>query len=65
MKLYLGIDWSQSKHDICFLNQGGFIRLIFKALRERNEPYAGTGLTRNTSKTAPLLQVFQVKLSPK
>ncbi|MBG7610299.1 MAG: IS110 family transposase [Anaerolineae bacterium] len=25
MKLYLGIDWSQSKHDICFLNDAGSI----------------------------------------
>ena len=23
MKLYIGIDWSQSKHDICFLNPAG------------------------------------------
>ena len=23
MTLYIGIDWSQSKHDLCFLNQAG------------------------------------------
>ena len=23
MRLYIGIDWSQSKHDLCFLNQAG------------------------------------------
>jgi transposase len=23
MRLYIGIDWSQSKHDVCFLNQDG------------------------------------------
>ena len=23
MKVYIGIDWSQNKHDLCFLNQAG------------------------------------------
>jgi transposase len=26
MKLYLGIDWSESKHDICLLNPGGVVQ---------------------------------------
>jgi len=26
MKLYIGIDWSQSKHDVCFLNHAGVIQ---------------------------------------
>ena len=26
MKLYIGIDWSQSKHDICFINTKGVIQ---------------------------------------
>jgi hypothetical protein len=26
MKLYIGIDWSQSKHDICFLNATGVVQ---------------------------------------
>jgi len=26
MKLYIGIDWSQNKHDICFLNHSGAIQ---------------------------------------
>ena len=26
MKLYIGIDWSQSKHDVCFLNHSGVIQ---------------------------------------
>ena len=23
MKVYIGIDWSQNKHDLCYLNQAG------------------------------------------
>ena len=23
MRLYIGIDWSKSKHDLCYLNQAG------------------------------------------
>ena len=23
MKVYIGIDWSQNKHDLCFLNEAG------------------------------------------
>lgn len=26
MKLYIGIDWSQSKHDVCFVNAKGAIQ---------------------------------------
>jgi len=26
MKLYIGIDWSQSKHDLCFLNPSGAVQ---------------------------------------
>lgn len=26
MKLYIGIDWSQRKHDICFLNEAGVVQ---------------------------------------
>ena len=29
MKLYIGIDWSQSKHDVCFLNPSGVVQLHF------------------------------------
>ena len=29
MKLYIGIDWSQNKHDICFLNPSGVVQLQF------------------------------------
>ena len=26
MKLDIGIDWSQSKHDVCFLNSSGAVQ---------------------------------------
>ena len=29
MKLYIGIDWSQNKHDICFFNPSGVVQLHF------------------------------------
>ncbi len=29
MKLYIGIDWSQNKHDVCFLNPIGFGQFYF------------------------------------
>jgi transposase len=29
MKLYIGIDWSQNKHDVCFLNPSGVIQVQF------------------------------------
>ena len=29
MKLYIGIDWSQNKHDVCFLNPSGVVQLHF------------------------------------
>ncbi len=29
MKLYIGIDWSQNKHRVCFLNPSGVVQLHF------------------------------------
>ena len=29
MKLYIGIDWSQNKHDVCFLNPSGVVQIKF------------------------------------
>ena len=28
MKVYIGIDWSENKHDVCFLNETGDVLLV-------------------------------------
>src|SRR5512146_2119673 len=28
MKVYIGIDWSENKHDVCFLNELGEVLLV-------------------------------------
>lgn len=40
MLVYIGIDWSQKKHDLCFLNQAG-TRLV-----ERTIPHTQTGFSQ-------------------
>jgi len=38
MKVYIGIDWSQNKHDLCFLNQAAArIRNLQKATGSARE----------------------------
>jgi transposase len=40
MLVYIGIDWSQQKHDLCFLNQAG------TRLAERTIPHTQTGFAQ-------------------
>jgi transposase len=52
MKVYIGIDWSENKHDVCFLNETGEIILVQEILhtivgfRQLDQARQSLGVTR-------------------